>query len=475
MHIPLNFYFFALFLSRFDTYLSLSLVKECMGYFRAMQQREEYHTSRALELTGDLIQLNPANYTAWQYRRLCLLAQQQQQQQPIPSSSFSTSSSTLFDTELTFIQRIADQFGAKNYQLWAHRREIVRWIYEQASNPVTTTVTTTSSLFPPRTDGEVTTTINNHQQWKNELLRKELGFTVRYLMQDIKNYHVWGQRQWLLQLFLFDNQQNENISTSSTVLENEFDFTENLLLGNDDSDIRNNSVWNHRWFLFTRGINYSRISNGTTVLPPTNYLTLSQIEKEIDFLLTCLNIVQKNEAAWSYLRGLVRLPYIDAPSTGIAVPSNPGSSSSVGGMTMINPFFLPNYPLHRWTKIVNFCKKCQNYSQPGINIFANEWLAEVAEEELAYYYHSTKLATAASGTLSPSVVVASETSTVISLTNTSSSSSSFSISTYSLLFTNKEDAYTSMVQLYTLNSEHDIIRKKYWLHRIHQATQRVSF
>jgi protein farnesyltransferase/geranylgeranyltransferase type-1 subunit alpha len=51
--------------------------------------------------------------------------------------------------------------------------------------------------------------------------------------QDSKNYHVWSYRQWLVKRFgLWDNA-------------GEMESVERLL----EVDVRNNSAWNHRWFL----------------------------------------------------------------------------------------------------------------------------------------------------------------------------------------------------------------------------------
>jgi protein farnesyltransferase/geranylgeranyltransferase type-1 subunit alpha len=53
------------------------------------------------------------------------------------------------------------------------------------------------------------------------------------LEQDSKNYHVWSYRQWLVKRFdLFDKPE-------------EMAWTESLI----DEDVRNNSAWNHRYYL----------------------------------------------------------------------------------------------------------------------------------------------------------------------------------------------------------------------------------
>jgi protein farnesyltransferase/geranylgeranyltransferase type-1 subunit alpha len=92
---------------------------------------------RALSLTADVIEQNSANYTAWSYRRACLVALQ-----------------SSVDAELQYCERIARQ-TPKNYQLWHHRRSL----------------------------------ISRRQQPGNELQHTE-----DVLQIDAKNYHVWAHR-----------------------------------------------------------------------------------------------------------------------------------------------------------------------------------------------------------------------------------------------------------------------------------------
>lgn len=52
------------------------------------------------------------------------------------------------------------------------------------------------------------------------------------LAQDSKNYHVWSYRQWLVQRF--------DLYTAE-----ELKWTEGMI----EEDVRNNSAWNHRFYL----------------------------------------------------------------------------------------------------------------------------------------------------------------------------------------------------------------------------------
>ena len=80
--------------------------REIMGYFRAVLARGE-KSPRALWLTEQVIEHNPANYTAWYYRRQCLQALNAD-----------------LAKELEFVSEQAEEHP-KNYQIWFHRRAIV--------------------------------------------------------------------------------------------------------------------------------------------------------------------------------------------------------------------------------------------------------------------------------------------------------------------------------------------------------------
>lgn len=63
----------------------------------------------------------------------------------------------------------------------------------------------------------------------------ELAFIKQGLVEvDAKNYHTWAYRQWLLLHF------NDDILWGG-----ELDFAEEMI----DADVRNNSAWNHRFFV----------------------------------------------------------------------------------------------------------------------------------------------------------------------------------------------------------------------------------
>lgn len=96
--------------------------------------------------------------------------------------------------------------------------------------------------------------------------------------KDAKNYHVWSYRQWLVRKFeLWDRGELEEV--------------ERLLL----RDVRNNSAWNHRWFLV-----FGRYETG--VDEAGNEI----MARELDYAKEAIRAAPQNESPWNYLRGLIR-------------------------------------------------------------------------------------------------------------------------------------------------------------------------
>merc|ERR1712216_336152 len=118
--------------------------RQIMGYFRAILQSNEL-SERALALTKEVIRVNAGNYTAWHFRRQCLVALKKD-----------------LRVEMEFLNNLADE-NPKNYQLWHHRRAVAEMIGG---------------------DGKT-----------------ELVFSARAIEQDSKNYHAWSHRQWAISHF----------------------------------------------------------------------------------------------------------------------------------------------------------------------------------------------------------------------------------------------------------------------------------
>eukprot|EP01138_Halocafeteria_seosinensis_P001775 gb/GECG01001818.1/.p1 GENE.gb/GECG01001818.1/~~gb/GECG01001818.1/.p1 ORF type:complete len:336 (+),score=45.45 gb/GECG01001818.1/:1-1008(+) len=204
--------------------------KTIMGYFRAIMHKNE-RSERALWLSSAAIELNPGNYTAWYYRRLCL-------------------SELGFDLrrELDAVENLVGP-NPKVYQLWYHRRELAELIGKSA-------------------------------------LDTELVYTESVFEADAKNYHAWAHRQYLLRVFLSEDDYRWS---------SELSFCENII----DEDVRNNSAWNHRYFTVRRGGKRS--------------LSSEAIQTELGYCLGKLELAVENESCWNYLRGILELASSDSP------------------------------------------------------------------------------------------------------------------------------------------------------------------
>ncbi|KAH8377043.1 hypothetical protein KR093_002940 [Drosophila rubida] len=125
--------------------------REVFDYMRAIIAKGE-KSQRALDLTTEALNLNPANYTVWQYRRDILRELDADLQD-----------------ELDYLDEVIRQ-NAKNYQVWHHRRVIVQMM--------------------------------NCAQWELELTQNALDNDG-----NAKNYHAWQHRQWAIRTFnLYDDE-----------------------------------------------------------------------------------------------------------------------------------------------------------------------------------------------------------------------------------------------------------------------------
>ncbi|KAF7318858.1 hypothetical protein HMN09_00221300 [Mycena chlorophos] len=116
--------------------------KDATDYLRAIVKSGE-KSERVLALTEHVIRLNPAHYSAWQYRYETVLALDW----PL-------------DVEMTLMDELAD-LHLKTYQVWHHRRLLVLRLGLPAAAP-------------------------------------ELVYIAKILAKDEKNYHTWAHRQWVL-------------------------------------------------------------------------------------------------------------------------------------------------------------------------------------------------------------------------------------------------------------------------------------
>lgn len=173
-------------------------------YFRAILRRREV-TPRALQLTRLCLEQNPANYTVWHYRRLCLYA---------AAADDDDWKTRLVPDDLTFAARLGGD-NPKNYQIWYHRRAILTEFADRGGD------------------------------LSERYAASEMKYVSAVLEADGKNYHAWSHRQWLLRTL-----------DDETMWKSELAFTDELI----ERDIRNNSAWNQRWFVTHRNFGSEKSS-----------------------------------------------------------------------------------------------------------------------------------------------------------------------------------------------------------------------
>ncbi|KAL7668916.1 hypothetical protein ACOME3_009598 [Neoechinorhynchus agilis] len=216
--------------------------RELNAYLRAVLKSGE-KSSRVLELTSDAIYLNPANYTAWYLRRKVLQGlhkiDEGQQESGLPRK--------LIDNEMIYgeIQFSATKIlsNPKNYQVWHHRRRLFEWLH-----------------YIP--------------------LDEEKFLNVAFDAEP-KNYHAWQYRHWLCRM------------TTTTNWVGEHAFTDRMI----HFDVRNNSAWNHRFFVLEQ--QYQEASDSK------NDERNNLVSRELRFALASIRQCSNNESAYNYLRGIL--------------------------------------------------------------------------------------------------------------------------------------------------------------------------
>ncbi|KAI1906919.1 CAAX geranylgeranyltransferase alpha subunit [Ophidiomyces ophidiicola] len=207
---------------------------EATAYLRAVMAADEM-SDRALELTADVISLNPAHYTVWLYRASIIRALKKN-----------------LHEEIAWLNKISVQY-LKNYQIWQHRQLIM----------------SDSMVFP-------------------KIPETERDFLMQMFSLDAKNYHVWIYRTWLVTHFgLWDCPR-------------ELQDVDILI----DSDVRNNSAWNHRWLLkfSPRDTNIgAREARGRLAVVDEDL-----VDAEIDYAKKKILIAPENRSPWTYIRGVLR-------------------------------------------------------------------------------------------------------------------------------------------------------------------------
>lgn len=143
--------------------------------------------------------------------------------------------------ELDFLESIALD-NEKNYQIWNYRQLIIERVIK------------TKGLYD---------------------YHREFPIIEVMLLEDAKNHHVWTYKKWVVARFDLYKDPNEN-KMIDAILEN---------------DVRNNSAWNHRFFL-----KFSQ----------DKLITSDVMDEELEYVKLQIKRSPQNESSWSYLRGIIR-------------------------------------------------------------------------------------------------------------------------------------------------------------------------
>jgi protein farnesyltransferase/geranylgeranyltransferase type-1 subunit alpha len=127
---------------------------------------------------------------------------------------------------------------------------------------------------------------------------EESSFITHILSFDAKNYHVWTYRQWLCRRF------PDPLLTTSL----ELDAIDALI----QEDVRNNSAWNHRYFVCfgleeLQAIEKSETGIRKDVLESGKLVVDEEVvEREINYAKDHISWAPQNPSPWNYLRGVLK-------------------------------------------------------------------------------------------------------------------------------------------------------------------------
>ena len=184
--------------------------------------------------------------------------------------------------------------NASNYTVWQYRRECLRALSCDLSKEL------------DYLDSNPDENPKNYQIWHHRRVvvdelgdaragQRELAFTAEVFEVDAKNYHAWAHRQWACRQF---------------ALWDELGAIEALL----QQDVRNNSAWNHRWFVLHRGhTSLAAVSSTASADAASNSssakagelaaLSAETLGDEVEYCLARIGEARRNESPWNYLRG----------------------------------------------------------------------------------------------------------------------------------------------------------------------------
>jgi protein farnesyltransferase/geranylgeranyltransferase type-1 subunit alpha len=199
-----------------------------MSIFITVASVPEY-SERIMTLTSQLIAINPSHYTVWHYRHQTLQRLIQQDKDQARAR-----------VELDWVSGVITA-NKKNYQVWRYRQHLISLLYANDG-------------------GEET-------EWK----KKELVWVEEILVLDEKNYHAWAYRQWMVSTY---NMHSYELEITTRML--------------NTGDLRNNSVWNQRYWLMADLLKSGKVN----------------VKLELEWCLGKIRKSPNNESPWAYVRAL---------------------------------------------------------------------------------------------------------------------------------------------------------------------------
>ncbi|QPG75169.1 hypothetical protein FOA43_002517 [Brettanomyces nanus] len=210
--------------------------KKLMSCLRGLMAVNEL-SPRALYMTELVIGKVAAHYTVWLYRYKNI--------KKIVEETDKEGWHRVLEDELKWCGRVA-LANEKNYQIWHYREDIIELMI--------------SHLYGGDSD-------------KYDVEKEEFPIIETLIDRDEKNYHVWTHRRWLVERFKMYGSPRE------------LEFTEKRLA----EDVRNNSAWNHRFFVLFGGKGEEFEADFDT---------------ELGFVKRQVCRSPTNPSSWNYLRGI---------------------------------------------------------------------------------------------------------------------------------------------------------------------------